>query len=259
MEDSSKNKILWIVVMILIIVIIILLCLSKCEKKEDKYQVHTGNSDVFNIDIKCDNNTCSVENDNKDNNIENNKNITKTNTDNKKSQNKGEIQTGNDTKNNEETKPTYNEISDSNVLDKVFVDDKSGNYVYQQRLNIFNNAAFQYTNKIAPGVSNTYEFKANNTSNKSIKYYVEMYEESEYDINLKYRLKRNGTYIVGNDDNWVDVDELKTTIKTLDGNSSDTYSLDWKWFDDDTNDTIIGENMTSEYKLNIRFYFETID
>lgn len=86
-----------------------------------------------------------------------------------------------------------------------------------------------------------------------------MYEESEYDINLKYRLKRNGKYIIGNDHSWVDVEELKTSYSELSGNSTDVYSLDWKWFDDDANDTVIGENMTSEYKLNIRFYFEAND
>ena len=248
-EERRKKIISWVIIAILII-IIILLCLTKCCKKDgnnannndDAYKIKTGNTDVFNININCPKEECPVVNDDKNNN-DNTKNIN--------------INSNKPNKNNDI--PVFDEDTDKDIIGKVFVDDKDGNYIYQQNLNIFNNAAFQYTNKIAPGVSNTYEFKANNTSNKSIKYYVEMYEESEYDINLKYRLKRNGTYIVGNDDNWVDVDELKTTIKTLDGNSSDTYSLDWKWFDDDTNDTIIGENMTSEYKLNIRFYFETID
>lgn len=250
MEDNSKNRILWTIIMILIIAIIIILCLSRCEKKNDKYQVPTGNADVFNIDIKCNDNNCVV--DNKEDNQEND------NTDNKNSISKNNTDNNYATTSNSAI-PVYNKNIDSNVLDKVFVDDESGNYVYQQKLNIFNNAAFQYTNKIAPGVSNTYEFKTNNTSSDSIKYYIEMYENSEYDINLKYRLKRNGSYIIGDDNTWVDVEELKTTYKVLNGNSSDNYSLDWKWFDDDDKDTIVGENMTSEYKLNIRFYFETID
>ena len=35
----------------------------------------------------------------------------------------------------------------------VYVDDDNGKYVYQKELQIFQNAAFEYTNKIAPGVS----------------------------------------------------------------------------------------------------------
>ena len=84
-----------------------------------------------------------------------------------------------------------------------------------------------------------------------------MYEVSEYKVNLKYRLKRNGEYVIGNESNWVSASELTTAFTKLNKGGSDNYSLDWKWFDEDnTLDTIAGENMTSEYKLNIRFYFE---
>ena len=201
---KRKSTISWIIIVILII-IIILLCLTKCSKKDsnnDNYQTKTGNTDVFNININCPKDECPIENkDDNDKNININNN--KTN------------------KNNDLT--VFDEDTDKDIIGKVFVDDNDGNYIYQQRLNIFSNAAFNYTNKIAPGVSNTYNFKTNNTSNESIKYYLEMYEESEYSINLKYRLRRNGSYII------------------------------------DTNDTIIGENMKNEYKLNIRFYFETVE
>ena len=87
---------------------------------------------------------------------------------------------------------------------------------------------------------------------------MEMYEESEYPVNLKYRLKNGNNYVIGNETKWVTVDELKTSFKRLNKGASDNYSLEWKWFDDDANDNIAGENMESEYKLNIRFYFETV-
>lgn len=228
MEVKNKNGFLWTVILVLIIIIIIL-CLTKCCKKDEKYEISTGNVDIFNIDIHCkSNDSCPSDNngDNKDNN--------------------GDI-------------PVFNE-DDDKILGKIFVDDQNGNYIYQQNLNIFNNAAFEYTNKIAPGVSNTYNFKTNNTSNKDFTYYVEMYEESEYKINLKYRLKRNGSYVVGNDSKWVTAEELKTEYTRLNHGESDNYSLEWKWFDDnDALDNAAGENMTSEYKLNIRFYFKAID
>ena len=126
-------------------------------------------------------------------------------------------------------------------------------------MNIFNNAAFQYTNKIAPGVSNTYHFVVHNSSNMNLKYYIEMYEDSEYKVNLKYRLKRKNSYVIGDDQTWVTAQELKTAFENIADSSSDSYSLDWKWFDDDNlSDTIAGENMKSLYKLNVRFYFEAV-
>ena len=88
-----------------------------------------------------------------------------------------------------------------------------------------------------------------------------MYENTEYSINLKYRLKRNNTYVIGNDNNWVSANELKTEFSKINANTSDNYSLDWQWMyddDKDSQDTLAGENMTSAYKLNIRFYFEQV-
>ena len=89
-----------------------------------------------------------------------------------------------------------------------------------------------------------------------------MYEESEYDINLKYRLRRNNDYVVGDDNTWVTANELKTAFSKIDSSSSDSYSLDWIWeFNDDKDaeDTLAGSNMESNYKLDIRFYFESIE
>ena len=89
-----------------------------------------------------------------------------------------------------------------------------------------------------------------------------MYEASEYKVNLKYRLRRNNSYIIGNENNWVTADELKTEFSKININASDNYSLDWNWVYDDGNDaedTLVGKNMTSEYKLNVRFHFESTE
>ena len=225
MKENRNERMFLIIIILLIIIIFILLFFSKFGKVEEKYLTPTGNVDVFDIDINCkckDNETCII--------------------------------TDND--GNEIIIPTFNESIDKNVIGTVFVDDNNGNYIYQQKLNIFNNAVYEYTNKIAPGVSNTYYFVVHNSTNTELKYYLEMYESSEYKINLKYRLKRNNEYVIGNDNTWVTSSELKTEFSKFSSGSSDNYTLDWKWFDDDENDTIAGKNMTSEYKLNIRFYFD---
>ena len=258
---KNSNKIYYIIIFLLIAVIIIL-CLSKCKNKKELSPVPTGNEDNFNININCKENKCDTNNKDKDeksessnkknNNKSNNKEIidTKDNIDNKEKSNDND-----DTPTIPVNVDTYDNL-DENALNEVYVDDANGNYIYQQKINIFSNNAFQYEDKIAPGVSNTYKFKANNTSNTNVKYYLQMFENSEYPINLKYRLRRNGKYIIGNDSTWVKAGELVTEYKILNGNTYDAYELDWKWFDDDYNDTIAGENMTSEYTLEIRFYFE---
>ena len=83
-----------------------------------------------------------------------------------------------------------------------------------------------------------------------------MFEQSEYKVNLKYRLRRNNKYVVGDNNTWVSADKVITDYSNISSGGTDSYILDWKWFDDDVNDTIAGEKMTSEYKLNIRTHFE---
>ena len=141
----------------------------------------------------------------------------------------------------------------------VYADDNEGWYVYQRNLKIFENAAFQYTNKIAPGVSNSYDFRVNNTTLKAINYSVNFEENTEYAINLRYRLKREGNYVVGGENEWVSASELDSAMKYLPSNGVDNYTLDWEWpYEGGTDDadTEAGENMTSEYTLGIKIMFE---
>lgn len=154
---------------------------------------------------------------------------------------------------------TDTDVDDEGV---VYVDDKNGWYIYQKNLRIFENAAFEYTNKIAPGVSNSYNFKVHNETKNSIKYFIEFDEDSEYAINMMYRLRRGGTYIAGGESTWVDANGLRmAALKQLASDEVDEYILDWKWpYEDgkDAQDTIAGKSMMSEYSLGIKVNFEEI-
>lgn len=143
----------------------------------------------------------------------------------------------------------------------VYADDRNGRYVYQKSLKIFENAAFEYTNKIAPGVSNSYDFKVHNETDNAIRYNIEFVEDSEYAINMHYRLKREGDYIIGSDSEWVGASELASAMKELPIDGVDSYTLDWEWPYEsgrDALDTEIGEKMTSEYSLEIKINFEEV-
>lgn len=226
MKEDNKNAWYWVVIAVLVVVIIILLFLSRCGKRE---LTPTGNVDVFNIDI----NDCG---------------------DSSKCENKD--------KNKEESKYPIWKDDEEHELDKVYIDDIDGNYIYHANLRIFENPYYAYTNdegKIAPGVGNSYSFTVHNKSKMNIKYYVQMYKECDYDLDIKYRLKRNGKYVIGDENNWVSAGLLKTDFAKLNSGKDDKYVLDWKWeYEDgrDDKDTNIGENMTDAYKLNVKFYIE---
>ncbi len=247
MSEDTKTTIYRIIVIILIIIILLLLFFNRNYfGKINNYPIPTGNVDFFDIDVHT---TLDYEE------LLPEKLPYASGTERYKVTKKFISINGQKTVDI----PSYNPQEDEDQLGRVFVDDKNGDFLYQQNLAIFENSAFNYDTKIAPGVSNTYHFVVHNSSNIALQYYIEMYEESEYDVNLKYRLKRANEYVVGDDSTWVTADQLKTAFKDIGISSSDSYSLDWKWeYEDgvDDKDTLAGENMRSKYKLNIRVHFE---
>ena len=146
---------------------------------------------------------------------------------------------------------------------KVWVDDKIDEYLAQTEIDIFSYSALTYhnttvvTDKIAPGVGNIYKFKVHNQSSFSVKYNLNMLETMQYDVNMKYKLKKNGNYVIGNATTWVEPSQLNLSNLVLSSNSFDNYELEWRWFDS-PNDNIAGINMTGNYTLNIKVDFEEI-
>ena len=221
-----------ITIILLIILIIIILYFIKFGTVTDtKVLVPTGNVDVFDIGINC---NCK----------DKEKEITYTD------------KKGNPIPVYKEELLEVDEDYEGEVNGNVYVDDNTGDYVYLQKLEIFKNAAFQNTEKIAPGSSNVYQFVVHNSTDAKIKYSLNMIETTNYNINMKYRLKKNNEYITG----WVRADKLVFDSNKLEASESDNYSLEWKWeFEgNDPIDTLAGKSLDSEYKLTIKVDFRAI-
>ena len=120
-------------------------------------------------------------------------------------------------------------------------------------LKIFTNSMYEPADVIAPESSNTYQFVIKNSTKYNIKYNIKFIETNEYYINMKYKLKRNDTYIV---DEYVSYDKLDIINRLLDTNNTDTYYLEWKWISSD-NDTNIGKEPEAKYGLRIQVEAET--
>ena len=159
-----------------------------------------------------------------------------------------------------------NNYKNENIVNnnfKVWVDDKNGDYLTQTDIDIFSYDSSKYhnttvvTDKIAPGVENTYSFKVHNQSSFGVKYNLKMVEIMQYDVNMKYKLKMNGNYVIGNSSSWVEPSQLSLSNLVLNSNSVDNYELEWKWVDS-ANDNVAGINMNSNYILNVKIDFEEI-
>lgn len=233
MKENKINIFDLIVKMVLIIIIIVLLlhnCSLMKKTSDDKKTTKnpTGNVDVF--EIQCDREACNV-----------NPDI--------------DVPVINEPDN-------YNTIpvnggSDSIVDDnnELVVSDNNITWTSTNNLRIFSNPIYDMEQKIAPESTNTYQFVISNNTKYNVKYSINFLETNNFNINMKYRLKRENEYVAGNDNTWVDYAELNLNDISLASLSNHTYYLDWKWESSD-NDTLIGNSIDASYKLDIKIKAE---
>lgn len=147
-----------------------------------------------------------------------------------------------------------NDNTSSNITfekDKDFtVSDNNVNWNSTEKIDIFKNSYFNNQNKIAPGISSTYNFVVKNNTDYTLSYQIKITEINNYNINMKYRLKKNNEYIIGANDIWVYPSEIILTDQIIKSSNNDTYTLEWKWFDSD-NDSKIGKLDSANYSLSI--------
>lgn len=229
-NENKKKNLINLIIEIILIIIIILLLLHSCGLmyKEKNKKVPTGNVDI--IEIKCDNkDTCKKESkDDKNNTVPT---IAPVNPDEEKE---------------EEDKPIEGFIVEDDNHDTI-------HWNGAEDLRIFTDPAYEFRKKIAPESSNSYKFVVKNKSNYKLKYKITFTETNQYNINLKYKLKKNGDYIVSDYVPYNGVD-IENQIIEIDG--EDTYYLDWKWISS-SNDTYIGK-IQADYKLKIEVEAESV-
>ncbi len=241
-KDDNKSYFFKSIVIILLVIIIILLLLNSCGalgiSNPDKL---TGDFDIFEITLKgtcecpvCEEcKTCS----------------------NSSGNGSGGSSSGGNSSGGSSSTGDYEPNTDE---EKVIVYDKDQEWPSEESgqsyvANIFRHSSTEIiSGKIAPGSTNTYKFIVRNLNEFSVKYTIDFIETNTKNINMKYRLKYGNSYVVGSESQWVSEDALNRSFKSLSAKSMDTYYLEWKWFDDDSNDTAIGIDESSVYSLYIK-------
>lgn len=211
-KEQKKNRRKKILILVLLFLLLFLLfgTVMIISSKLGRIDVlyPTGNVDIFDINICCSDEECE-----------------------------------------EATKPVVGEGTTDNTVSGDFsIIDNDIVWYNQAELRIFENYAYQMQSIIAPGVSNAYNFIVRNNNSFAISYTFKAYEENEYKVNMKYRLKQNGHYVVGDENTWVSYDELSVANVILAPKSKTLYSLEWKWVDS-TDDNIAGTAINAVYKL----------
>ena len=222
-----------------LIAVIILLLVHNCYLLKDKNKESNPTGNVNIIEFICDKDDVCVEEE--DNN--NNQDYFSTNNNIKP----------NSSKNNSTSLPIGDKDDDEVEETEFLVKDKTINWETTAQAKIFTNSMYELDDKIAPESSNTYQFVIKNGTNYTMNYVIDFIETNPYNINMKYKLKKNDTYLI---DHYVSAGELSQTNLTLNSKKNDTYYLEWKWISSD-NDTQIGETPNAEYELKIEVKAES--
>ncbi len=248
-KDKEYTHIRGILIMLIIIALLILVFLTRCSKVTDVDILKpTGNINVFDIDINsnCKGNNCEVTD-------KDGKFIKTISTNVENFAFSEEVA--------EDDKVIEEEDDDKIVSGEVYVDDADGRYVFARKLDIFNHSAYDLGDKIAPGVSNVYQFVVHNSTDSNIKYNIKMVDLESSKVTMKYRLKKGNTYVADSSNKWVSANSINTKFQVLNYGVSDEYSLEWKWDYEgkvDKKDSEAGK-LAGEYKLGIKVYFEAVN
>lgn len=237
MEDSKK-KIWDIVIKVVLLIIIVILLIHNCviNKQGNKEPIPNGKATV--IELQCDkkDNDCKPADDNDDNNNNNNNNGNNNNKQNNNNSNNNNNGNNNNNQNTDDDDEEEEELSNEvEVFDR---DKDSETWNGSTNLNIFENSMYTKEGTIAPESTNTYKFVVKNGTGTGVKYNLAFSETNSSNINMKYKLKKNGEYLISD---YVSYGDLNLTDQQLASGSSDTYLLEWKWVSSD-NDTNIGKN-----------------
>ena len=148
------------------------------------------------------------------------------------------------------------DVIDGDASIKIFEGTKEWSEL--KELNIFDREHMHVVNgKIAPGVVDKYVYTVECYGDYSMLYNMKFSDENPHKINMKYKLRRNGTYVAGDENTWVTVEQLSQEGMKIAPGTIDVFILDWKWEDAD-NDTEIGETEGAKYIINIKSDAEAI-
>ena len=140
-----------------------------------------------------------------------------------------------------------------NETGELVVFDDDFTWTASNKLRIFENPMYDMEEIIAPGSRNSYHFYVKNNKNCTVNYKINFAENNPHNVNMKYKLKRNGEDIINH---WVSYDELVTKTYQLISQKQDEYTLEWQWAHSDSKDTIAGKTINAEYELKIVVYGE---
>lgn len=141
----------------------------------------------------------------------------------------------------------YKAISAWDGVDNIALHKLDSEITKETHLSIFDNLDKDGENILSPMASGEYKFSVKNETKDNIIYNIKFSESMQNFVNMKYRLKIDNIYIKGNENEYVNLEELNLNDIIVPKNSINVYTLEWCWENNDEADTKIGSLKDDEY------------
>lgn len=112
-----------------------------------------------------------------------------------------------------------------------------------------------FGDQISPRSKGNFKFLVKNDTNEDVIYHIKFVDEMNNFVNMKYRLKLDNVYVKGNKNEYIKIEDLDLEHIIVPKDSTNIYTLEWYWEDDDKKDTYIGTRKDPQYyTLNLYIY-----
>ena len=146
----------------------------------------------------------------------------------------------------------FTNIDSNQFVGMINVYQKDINVTKDTPIDIFNNEKYEGKKIIAPRSKGSAKFGVKNVSNRDVIYDIKFSDLSAYLVNMKYKLKIDNIYIVGDENHYATIDQMQVKDITVIDGSNNIFTIEWYWEDDDARDVIVGmAEGTQYYTLNL--------
>lgn len=155
-------------------------------------------------------------------------------------------------------------FADENTVELAIDQDMPSNGNISRQFDIFgilddeNSENSAETRKIYPGLKGEYQFLMVNTGVLNLYYKLSFWEDNEYNIPIRYRVKKGKEYIAGGPNTWVEMSEMKFDPERIEKGEEIVYTIEWQWVDyDDAHDTKLGYEAIAKYVFHMNLSYES--
>jgi len=135
----------------------------------------------------------------------------------------------------------------------IKVKSEEQDWLLNDNINLFQQGDNNGEKIIYPGESGKYQFIIENTNSTPVFYNIRLSEDNKDKINIKYKLKQNNVYIIGDENTYETIDKIKLDRINIMEKTKCLYTIEWKWEENDNDGKLMKEGLAT-YRIYIDIF-----